>query len=338
MFSVGVVLFILDRTDSAALAGATVAAVTLPSLVTGSLLGACMDLTGRRRTLMIVDGLLMIATVGAIAGLTGHAPDWVIPLCALAGGLTWPLSFGGFSSLIAVLVPAPLVPQANALEASSFNSALVLGPALAGGLSAAVDPIAPLLVQIGLTALALLLIARIPRLDHPRERDGRTLTGVAISGVKLLVRSPPLRAVTAAGSLSLSGLGLLVVAFPFFAEEHLGEERGAAGLLWAAFALGSMTGALLLVRLQHRFEPERIVLGSLAGFGTLMLLWPLQSSLAVMLVVVAVAGVLDGPGLTATFATRQRHVPPDLQGQVFTTAVGFKVGSLALGSAIGGPR
>ena len=38
MFSVGVVLLVLDRTDSPALAGATVAAITLPSLISGPLL------------------------------------------------------------------------------------------------------------------------------------------------------------------------------------------------------------------------------------------------------------------------------------------------------------
>jgi hypothetical protein len=40
MFSVGVVLLVLDRTGSAELAGLAVAAITLPSLLTGPLLGA----------------------------------------------------------------------------------------------------------------------------------------------------------------------------------------------------------------------------------------------------------------------------------------------------------
>ena len=337
MFSVGVVLLVLDRTHSAALAGATVAAVTLPSLVTGPLLGARMDLTGRRRTLMLVDGGLMIFTLAAILALAGNAPEWLIPLAALAGGLTWPLSFGGFTSLVAPLAGPRYVAQANALEASSINTALVVGPALAGTLSAAVGPAAPLITEIVLTALAVLLIARVPGLDKPRGRDGRRLLGVAVSGVQLLVRSPQLRSVTAAGSLGLAGLGMLVVAAPFFAAENLGVDRSAAGYLWAAFALGSMAGALVLVRIQSRFEPERIVLGSLAGFGALMLLQPLQTEFALMLLVVAASGFVDGPGLAATFATRQRHVPPELQGQVFTTAVGFKVGALALGSALGGP-
>jgi MFS family permease len=137
--------------------------------------------------------------------------------------------------------------------------------------------------------------------------------------------------------LGLAGLGLLTVGFPLFAVDHLGAERSAAGYLWAAFAIGSMLGALTLVRLQHRWPPERIVIGAIACFGALMMLWPLQTALPAMLVVVACAGFADGPGLAATFATRQRYVPPELLGQVFTTAAGLKVGSFALGSALAGP-
>ena len=64
MFSVGVVLLVLDRTGSAGLAGLAVAAITLPSLISGPLLGAWLDLTGRRRALMVLDQLL-IATHAA---------------------------------------------------------------------------------------------------------------------------------------------------------------------------------------------------------------------------------------------------------------------------------
>ena len=119
MFSVGVVLLVLDRTGSAGLAGATVAAITLPSLVTGPLLGAWLDLTGRRRVLMVADQLLITAVLLAVVLMVGNAPDWTIPLVVLVAGLTYPLSFGGFTSLIPAIVPDELLPPANALETSS---------------------------------------------------------------------------------------------------------------------------------------------------------------------------------------------------------------------------
>jgi PPP family 3-phenylpropionic acid transporter len=142
--------------------------------------------------------------------------------------------------------------------------------------------------------------------------------------------------VTAAAGLGLGGLGLLTVAFPLFAVEQLGVDKSASGYMWAAFAVGSTIGALTLVRLQRRFPPERIVLTGYALFGVLMFSWLLADSLAVFLVLVAVAALVDGPALAAQFAVRQQYVPPSLYGQVFTTAVGVKVGCLALGAAASG--
>ncbi|MET0615260.1 MAG: MFS transporter [Thermoleophilaceae bacterium] len=337
MFSVGVVLLVLDRTGSPGLAGATVAAITFPSLLSGPLLGAWLDLTGRRRTLMVIDQLVIASVLVALVLLIGHAPNWVLPLVVIPAGITYPLSFGGFTSMIPSLVPGELLPPANALETTSFNSALVIGPALAGTLSAVVAPVAPLVVEAALALAALALIVRIPGLDQvPEHAPNRTLWSVAGDGLRKIVAVPQLRAVTATAAFGMCGLGLLTVAFPLFAVEHLDVERSTAGYMWAAFAVGSTLGALSLVRVQRRFPPERIVLAGYALFGVLMLTWPLADTLAVFLILVALAALVDGPALAAQFGTRQVHVPPSLYGQVFTTAVGVKVGSFSLGAALGG--
>src|SRR5918995_6387482 len=337
MFGVGVVLLVLDRTGDEALAGAAIAAVTLPSLVTGPLLGAWLDLTGRRRVLMVIDQIVIASVLLALVALVGHAPTWAIVLVVLPAGLTYPLSFGGFTSMIPSLVPGELLPPANALETTSFNAALVVGPALAGTLSAVVGPEAPLLVEAGLALAALALIVRIPGLDSPPERaDERTLWSIAVDGLRQIALVPQLRGVTAAAAIGLGGLGLLTVAFPLFAVEHLGVERSAAGYMWAAFAVGSTLGALSLVRVQRRFPAERIVLTGYATFGLLMLSWPLAGSLPVFLLLVSLAALVDGPALASQFAVRQQYVPPSLYGQVFTSAVGLKVGSFAAGAALAG--
>jgi predicted MFS family arabinose efflux permease len=339
MFSVGVVLLVLERTGSAVLAGVAVAAITFPSLITGPLLGAWLDLTGRRRGLMVADQLVIAGMLVALLAVVGHAPDWVVPLVVLGAGITYPLSFGGFTSLIPAIVPDELLPPANALETSSFNLALVVGPALAGTLSAAFGPEASLIVEAGLALAALVLILRIPGLDRGPEpgEEERTLLGVAAAGIRQIVSVPELRGITAAAALGLGGLGLLTVAFPLFAVEHLGGARSDAGYMWAAFAVGSTLGALSLVRIQRRFPPQWIVLAGYAIFGALMLTWPLAGSLAVLLVLIAVAASVDGPALAAQFAVRQQVVPPSLYGQVFTTAAGLKVGSFAVGAGLAGP-
>jgi MFS family permease len=338
MFSVGVVLLVLDRTGSAGLAGATVAAVTLPSVVSGPLLGAWLDRAGRRRRIMMLDQVFAASTLVAIVALAGNAPNWTVPLAALVAGSTWPLSFGGFTSLIPVIVPDELLTQANALEATSFNFAIVGGPALAGTICAVVDPAASLLVEAALTLGAIVLIARIPGMDSTIARhSGRSLVEIARAGLRHVAVTPPLRAVTAAGALNLSGIGLLTVAFPFFAVNDLGVDRSVSGYLWAAFAFGSAIGAMSLVALHSRRPPQRVVLAAIFGVGCLMLLWPLAASLPAALILIALAGIVDGPNLSATFAARQRWTPPELLGQIFTTAASLKVGAFSLGAALAGP-
>ena len=143
-----------------------------------------------------------------------------------------------------------------------------------------------------------MLILRIPGLDRGADRTGGddTLLGVAAAGLRQIVSVPELRGITVAAAIGLGGLGLMTVAFPLFAVEHLGGERSDAGYMWAAFAAGSTLGALSLVRLQRRVPPERIVLAGYAIFGALMLTWPLAGSLPVLLALIAVAGLADGPG------------------------------------------
>ncbi|HWH45384.1 MAG TPA: MFS transporter [Thermoleophilaceae bacterium] len=339
MFGVGVVLLMLDRTGSPALAGATVAAITLPSLLTGPLLGAWLDLTGRRRGLMILDHLGIAVCLVAMIALAGNSPGWVVPAIAAVTGLTYPLSFGGFTSFIPVLVPDRLLTQANAMEAVSFNMALIAGPALAGTITAVFGPGWSLAVEAALSLAALGLLLTVPRLDRPtgREPGGPTLGSIIRDGLGMIARVPELRGVTAAGALGLAGLGLLTVAFPLFAVQELGGERSDAGYLWAAFAAGSAVGALALVRIQRLRPPETIVVWALATFGLLMLTWPLAGALPVALALIAVAGMADGPGLAATFAVRQQRVPRELHGQVFTTAASLKIGAFAVGAALAGP-
>jgi predicted MFS family arabinose efflux permease len=181
------------------------------------------------------------------------------------------------------------------------------------------------------------LIARIPAMNREPERAPRPLSEIVRDGLGHLARTPALRGVSVAAALSLGGLGLLTVAFPFFAVDHLGVDRSAAGFLWSSFALGSMLGAMLLVRLHRIWRPERIMLVAMFGVGTLMLTWPFADTLVVAMGLIALTGFVDGPGLAATFGARQAWTPPHLLGQIFTTAVSMKVGALSLGAAVAGP-
>src|SRR6266542_509876 len=85
MLAIAVVLLVLDRTSSPALAGATVAAASLPSVLTNPVLLAAALL-----------GMLLAA---------GRAPAWVVSALAVVGGIGAPMLTGGITSMIPLLVP-----------------------------------------------------------------------------------------------------------------------------------------------------------------------------------------------------------------------------------------
>lgn len=337
MAPVGVVLYVLDRTGSAEWAGLTLAAITLPSIATGPVLGAWLDRGGRRLEAIRLDQAVSVGSLALVALLAGEAPDVLLPLAALPAGITFPLSTGGFSSLIPSYVDPTLRVQANALEASSYNVAIVSGPALAGALATALDPLAAVLVQVGLKLCALVLTLVLRQRERLPSRPDIAVLAIAAEGFRVLAASPALLAATAAGSISLVGRGLLSLAFPFFAVEELGEPEGFSGWLWAAFATGSLLGAVGPLGIQARRRPHEIVVWAAGAAGLVMLLWPLTSSPALALVLIAAGGFVYGPGLVATFSVRQEEAPAELQTQVFMTGAGLKTASFAAGAAISGP-
>ena len=217
MFPVAAVLLVLDRTGRPGLAGAVVAATTLPAVVTGPVLGAWLDRTRRRRLALASNQVLLAASLLAILAAAGRVPGWVLPLAALAG-LTGPLATGGYTSMIPLLVPERLLARANALEATSFNTAAIAGPAVAGVVAGTAGPAGAVLAEAVLAALALPAIARLPRVPSPAGDQPAPLGTAIRHGLGHLARTPVLRGVTVATAVGLGGVGLLTLALPFWAE------------------------------------------------------------------------------------------------------------------------
>jgi MFS family permease len=336
MFPVAAVLLVLDRTGRPGLAGAVVAATTLPAVVTGPVLGAWLDRTRRRRLALAANQLLLAASLVGILAAAGRVPGWVLVLLATAAGLSGPLSTGGYTSMIPLLVPERLLARANALEASSFNVAAIAGPAVAGAVAATAGAAWAVLAEAVLAGLALPAIARMPRVAVAAGDSPVSLAAAIRQGLAVLARTPVLRGVTVATAVGLGGSGLLTLAMPFWAE-RLGAGRAAAGYLFAALEAGAIAGALVAARPAAPWPPQRVVLAGIGLFGLVVTAWPLAPSFPAALGLVALAGLVEGPAFAATFATRQRWSPPELRGQIFTTAASVKLGAYAVGSALAGP-
>jgi hypothetical protein len=339
MFNVAGVLLVLQRTGSLVLAGVVVAAATLPGAVSGPFLGAWLDVTASRRRLLVLDRMLTVGALAALLIFAGHCPNWVLPLIAVAYGVTSPLSSGTFSSVLPEVAGAELLSVANTFEATSINTAFIIGPALAGLIAGTAGPAAVLEVQIGVGALLAVLIAgdRIFELRPEHAALGsRRLRGVVAEGIGSLLRIPALRANAIATVVSIAGWGTLVVGFPAYAQRvHAGAA--ASGYLWAAVSLGSMLSAFAFRERALRLAPGLLIGCSFIAMGLSVALWPLVDGLAGALLLVFFTGALEGPSLVALIAERQRVAPAHLRGQIFATVSSLTLAALAGGAAVAGP-
>ncbi|MFE3995132.1 MFS transporter [Streptomyces goshikiensis] len=329
-----VVLLALERTGSAAYGAYVLTAWLAPHVLAAPLAGAAAARTRRPRMFHVAALGGFTAAVAALAVLLGRAPAVVVLAVAVLGGSCGPMVTGGLSSLVAGLVPAGARrDRAYGWDASTYNAASVTAPAVVG-LVAALASAAPAMAVLAASGvLAAALAASLPYGEPgPVPAPGGPRTGLG-AGLAALWRVRELRAITSATTLAFVGIGSLTTTSVLLAG-GLGSP-GAGGVLMTAFAVGALGGSLTLGRMTA-VEPGRLARWALAGTGVALAAAALSPSLAVTAALFAVAGVCDGPLLTATLRIRSECAPEAVRTQVFTLGAGLKLTAASAGAALVG--
>ncbi|WP_143736788.1 MFS transporter [Microbispora sp. GKU 823] len=331
--AVAAVLLALDRSGSAAEGAFVLTALMAPHVFAAPLAGA---LAGRVRSprVFYAGALAGFAlAVEALVLLVGRAPLPVTLAVALAGGCCGPVVSGGLSGLLAVLVPAGAArDRAYALDAAVFNAASVTGPLAVTVVTGLASP-APAMAAVGTAAAcAAVLVALLPHRRRQDTQERPTLWGDLMAGLAVVWRIRELRAITAATCLAFLGIGGLTAATVLFADAH--GSPGAGGALVTAFAVGALIGSLAVAR--RPVPAPRLAGLAMLGLGLALAVAALAPSVTWAVLLFALAGLFDGPLLSATLRIRADHAPPRLRPQVFTLGAGLKITAASCGSAVAG--
>ena len=241
-------------------------------------------------------------------------------------------STGSFVSALSAIAGAELLDRASAIEATSMNLGIVIGPALAGVLTSVTGAARVVELQAALTLAVALVIAVSPSFEARAQAPSGTVREVMREGTLALARDSLLRDLSAAGLLASLSWGLMLVSFPLYARTSLHAGASAGGYLWAAIALGSILGTFLLPG-----EASRARIGrSCLAVGLSGLLWPLAGSLWAGVALIGLTGFVEGPFYAGTIALRQRLAPAGARTQMLNTLSSLNAVALAAGSAVGG--
>ncbi|MFG2127390.1 MFS transporter [Streptomyces sp. NPDC048751] len=139
---------------SATDASTLLAAITVAAVVGGPVLGALLDRAERPGRLLSVALVLYAAGLtGVLVGL-GRLPFGATVLVAVLTGLLGPALSGGWTAQLPRVVSHQRLPRANALDAMTYGSAGLVGPALAGGVAEVAGAPAAVVVSAALVAVA----------------------------------------------------------------------------------------------------------------------------------------------------------------------------------------
>jgi hypothetical protein len=210
---IGIVLFVLQRFRSPALAGVTVFAVIFPGLLVSPVAGALLDRHGRVR-LILVDQLVAAAMVGLVVlldALGRLTPALLVPLVAV-GSLTGMLSAGGIRSLFPILLPRGFAILMAGLLLLAFARDLATVAAASAFMGLAEGPINVSFFSLRQRRTASAWLGRAMAVSMSLNFAGAPL-GSALGG-PILRRSITLAFVLAAGLVAL-GTALLWVMIPW---------------------------------------------------------------------------------------------------------------------------
>jgi Cyclic nucleotide-binding domain/Major Facilitator Superfamily len=310
----------------------------LPSVVTVPYLLSLTDAMPRDRLLRLVIwarvACLVVITV-LVIGRSALALIFLFTaLDAVAGGLLRPLR----ATLTPALARTPdeLV-AANVATTTGDALAAMLGPGGAALVLAAGDVAAT--VAAGTVLMVLALVAILPIHAAPdltrlgasagRETRGRR-TSVAQS-VRDLYAMPHARLIVVLFAGQRFVRGVITVAFVPAAFELLGIGDSGVGILTSAIGLGGLLGGAVALGLVGRPRLSPAFAAGLVAWGAGILASGILPNVAVVVVLLAIAGIGKTTLDTAGFTLLQRTVPNDRRSQVFALLEAIIAAALGAG-------
>jgi MFS family permease len=252
---------------------------------------------------------------------------------ALAFGVINAFDLPARQSFLIELVGKEDLPNAIALNSAAFNTARIVGPAVAGVLVATVGEGGCFWLNALSFVAVLASLVRIATTARPEQRDASAnlMDGVRYAWSVSAVRNLLLLLGVAAGF----GFQYMVL-LPVYARDILGTGAEAYGLLVTAFGLGSLVAAMWMTRHLSRWDLRGNLLVGLAAGGIGMGLFAWSRALPLSLAM----GFLAGFGLILYVASTntliQLTIEDRYRGRVMSLYTLMFIGTAPLGALLAG--
>ncbi|MFH9183739.1 MFS transporter [Streptomyces sp. NPDC017673] len=326
---------VLSLTGSSAAVGITTALQFLPMLLFGLYGGVLVDRLPKRPALLVTQTAMAVTgLVLAALTLSGHVHVWHVYVAAFAVGLATVVDNPARQSFVSEMVGPEQLQNAVSLNSANFQSARLVGPAVAGLMITGVGTGWAFLAN-GLSfaaPIAGLLLMRAREL-HVVERAPRG-KGQLREGLRYVAKRPELIwPIVLVGFIGTFGFNFPVW-LSAYADHVFHAGAGAYSLFNTLMAVGSLVGALLAAR--RGTARLRVLIAAALAFGTLETVAAVAPSywlFALLMVPIGIFGLTVN--VTANTAV-QMGTDPAMRGRVMALFMMVFMGGTPLGAPVVG--
>jgi MFS family permease len=321
--------------QNAAAVGTVMALQFGPQLLLLPWTGFAADHYNQRKLLIVTQAAMgAVSLVLGLLTVTGVVQLWHVYVLAFLFGCASAFDAPVRQTFVAALVGDTDLPNAIALNSTSFNAARMIGPAVAGLTIAAIGT-GWAFVFNGLSFGAVLVSLCVLRTSelHARAR-ARRVRGGLMEGFRYVWSRPDLKAIL----VMLFLIGTFGLNFPIFISTMAvrvfhADARG-YGVLSSIMAIGTTSGALLAAGREKPGFASLLTGAAIFGLGcTLAAIAPNYWLFAAALVIIGAAALTFS---NATNTLMQLSTQPAMRGRVMALRVGIALGCTPIGAPIVG--
>lgn len=326
---------VLSLAGSSTAVGVTMALQFLPMLLFGLYGGVLVDRFPKRRLLFLTQTSMAVTGLAlAVLTLSGHVQVWHVYVAAFAVGMATVVDNPARQSFVSEMVGPDQLQNAVSLNSANFQSARLVGPAVAGVLITTVGTGWAFLYN-GLSFIAPIagLMLMRTRDLHP-VRPAPRAKGQLREGLRYVARRPELLwPIVLVGFIGTFGFNFPVW-LSAYADDVFHSDAGSYSLFNTLMAVGSVAGALLAAR--RGTARLRVLIGGALAFGLLEIVAALAPAYWMFALLMVPIGMF---GLTVNVTTNtaiQMNTDPAMRGRVMALYMMVFLGGTPLGAPIAG--
>ncbi len=302
-----------------------------------SIFGGVVADTLDRRKLLLVTQVALVGVSCLLAAVTfrGSPSIWALYGLVALGMTAVSFDQPARQAMIPSLVPKGHLTNALALNSTTFQLSLVLGPSVAGVIIA-VWGVGAVYVVDAISYLAVILALLV---IHPPPIIGaiqKVTLAAAVEGLQFVWREPILRSTMLLDFIA-TFFGSATALLPIFARDILRVGAQGYGILYAAPAAGAIVASIIMSFVALRIKHQgRVILISVAAYSAFTILFGFSRVFLLSILFLGAVGASDTVSMILRQTVRQIVTPNALRGRMTSVSMIFFMGGPQLGEVEAG--